>query len=298
MTQKYFQGKVVLLTGAAQGLGRQLALELAALNARLILLDINENALWSLREALRTLGVNIHTHVVDVSNREAMAKMQRELPDGFQDVDILLSNAGIAGMAFPDQLSTATAAQIMAVNYLGLVNLTELFLPGMLARRRGHLAAIASVAAKRGLPLGGYYAASKAAQSLYLDCLRTDLVGSGVAVTIVFPGLIDTGMNSEIKRVFRLPKMLSANVAARQIIAALARRKRHYVFPFREALLARLDRLLPDFLRDRLLTLPWIWQGGRVIRSRSELTGSPANAEKSGPQGTSTTGTDKTSGVG
>jgi short-subunit dehydrogenase len=293
----YFDGKVVLLTGAAQGLGRQLALELAALDTRLILIDADVEALMALRETLRTLGANVHTHAVDVTDRDAMVTMQQELPEGFAAVDVVISNAGIAGMAFPDQPSAATAGRIMAVNYLGLVHLTELFLPAMLERRSGHFAGIASLAGLRGLPLGGYYAASKAAQRLFLDCLRTDLVGSGVAVTIVLPGLIDTGMNSDIKRVFRLPRMMPASIAARKILQAVARRKRHYLFPFEAALLARLDVLLPHFLRDRLLSLPWFWQKGQVIRSRAALGESPARSAKSAPKGTSAKETDKTSGA-
>jgi short-subunit dehydrogenase len=177
------------------------------------------------------------------------------------------------------------------------VNLVELFLPGMLARRCGHFVGIASIAGVRGLPLGGYYAASKAAQRLFLDCLRMDLVGSGVHVTTVLPGLIDTSMNSEIKRVFRLPRMLPASSAARRILRAIARRKRHYMFPFEAALLSRLDAFLPDFLRDRLLALPWFWQSGRVIRSRAALATRPAEAARSAPEDTSAKETDKTSGA-
>ncbi len=297
MSKGYFEGKVVLLTGAAQGLGRQLALELAALNSRLILLDSDEEALRAVRETMRTLGANVHTHVLDVTDRDALRTMKRALPDGFTDVEIVISNAGIAGMAFPGQLSGALAERIMNVNYGGLVNLAELFLPGMLARRSGHFAGIASIAGVRGLPLGGYYAASKAAQMLFLDCLRTDLVGSGVAVTTVLPGLLDTGMNSEIKRVFRLPKMMPSSVAARRIIKALATRKRHYIFPFSAALLSRLDKILPDWLRDRLLALPVFWQNGRVIRTKAAPAESPAPAGKFSPRDTSAKEKDKTSGV-
>lgn len=297
MTKSYYSGRVVLLTGAAQGLGRQLALELAARDTRLILLDSDEEALFSVRETLRTLGANVHTHVVDVTDRVGLARMKDELPDGFTDVDVLLSNAGIAGMAFPDQLNGAQAARIVEVNYVGLVNLTELFLPGMLARRQGHVAAVASVAGLRGLPLGGYYAASKAAQTLFLDCLRTDLVGSGIAVSLILPGLIDTGMNSEIQRVFRLPRMMPASVAARKILAAIARKRRRYVFPFSAALLARLDRLLPDFLRDPLLGLPVFWQGGQVIRTKAALTRIRERNATASPKDTSAKETDKTSGA-
>lgn len=297
MTKGYFEGKVVLLTGAAQGLGRQLALELAARDARLILLDNDEQALWVVRETLRTLGANVHTHTVDVTNMDALKRMKQALPEGFTDVEVVISNAGIAGMAFPDRLSGEDAARIVNVNYVGLVNALELFLPAMLKRRSGQVVGISSVASIRGLPLGGYYAASKAAQALFLDCLRTDLVGSGVAVTTILPGLIDTGMNSEIKKVFRLPGMMPSSIAARRILDAVAKKKRRLVFPFSAALLSRLDAFLPDFLRDPLLGLPYFWQKGRVIRTKAALGESPGRSAPASPADTSAKEKDKTSGA-
>ncbi len=297
MTKGFFAGKVVLLTGAAQGLGRQLALELAARDARLILIDNDEQALWAVRETLRTLGTNVHTQTVDVTDSLALKRMQDELPEGFTDVEILISNAGVAGMAFTDRISGKDAARIVNVNYVGLVNLVELFLPGMSTRRRGQIVGISSIAGKRGLPLGGYYAASKAAQTLFLDCLRTDLVGSGIAVSLIFPGLIDTAMNSEIKKVFRLPKMMASSIAARRILDAVARKKRKYVFPFTDALLSRLDALLPDFLRDHLLALPLFWQKGRVIRTKTEQERSQGRSGPPSQGSTSAKEKDKTSGA-
>ncbi len=273
--RRYFHEKVVLLTGAASGLGRQVALELAARGAHLILVDIDEEGLRGVRETMRTLGVNVHTHVVDVADGQGMAVMRAELPEGFRDVELVISNAGIAGMTFGDEISGAAARRIMEVNYLGLVNLVELFLPAMRVKGRGHFVAISSLAGLRGLPLGGYYAASKAAQILFLDCLRIDLHGSGIKVSTIQPGLIDTGINHEIKQVFKLPRMMKATSAAESILRAVAKGRRLHVFPFNAKVLAWVDRLLPDFLRDPLLALPIFWRG-KVIRTRAELPRSPA----------------------
>jgi short-subunit dehydrogenase len=121
----------------------------------------------------------------------------------------------------------------------------------MRAAGRGTLAGIASVAGFRGLPGAGAYSASKAAAISWLESLRTELAGSGVAVVTICPGYVDTPM-TRVNR-YRMPFLLGAEEAARRIARAIERRERFTVIPWQMALAGRVLRWLPPWLYDRLM---------------------------------------------
>ena len=136
-------------------------------------------------------------------------------------------------------------------NVLGIVHTFAPFVAAMRAARTGTLAGIASVAGFRGLPGSGAYSASKAAAIAYLESLRVELVGSGVAVVTVCPGFVATPMTA--RNPYPMPFLLPPDRAAALIARAVARRRRFYVLPWPMAWIGRLLRVAPRSLYDRVL---------------------------------------------
>ena len=134
---------------------------------------------------------------------------------------------------------------------MGIVNAFQPFVAAMRAARRGALVGIASVAGFRGLPGSGAYSASKAAAIAYLESLRVELHGSGVAVVTVCPGYVATPMTA--KNPYRMPFLIEPDAAARSIARAIAARRRFCVVPWPMAIAARALALVPRPLYDRML---------------------------------------------
>ncbi|HYX65191.1 MAG TPA: SDR family NAD(P)-dependent oxidoreductase, partial [Burkholderiales bacterium] len=165
--------------------------------------------------------------------------------------DLVVANAGIAAGTAGEALDdVAKLRRVLEVNVVGLAATLAAFAPAMRAAGRGTLAGIASVAGFRGLAGNGAYSSSKAAARIWMESLRTELHGSGVAVVCVCPGYIDTPM-TRVNR-FRMPFLLSAEEAAPRIARAIAARRRVAVIPWQMALASLALRALPGWLYDRL----------------------------------------------
>jgi hypothetical protein len=163
--------------------------------------------------------------------------------------DIVIANAGISRGTITDFAEDLPAFRaVLDTNVLGIVHAFHPFVAAMRERRRGALVGIASVAGFRGLPGSGAYSASKAAAIAYLESMRVELAGSGVAVVTVCPGYVATPMTA--RNPYRMPFLLDADKAARLIERAIARRARFYVLPWPMALVGRALRLLPRPLFD------------------------------------------------
>jgi short-subunit dehydrogenase len=121
----------------------------------------------------------------------------------------------------------------------------------MLQRRSGHVAAVSSLAAFKGMPGESAYCASKAAVNAFMEGLRIQLLGSGVAVTTICPGFVKSEMTASHR--FHMPFLLDTDVAARRICRALERKKKVFSFPWQTAFLMKLTRWLPDRLLARMV---------------------------------------------
>ncbi len=244
-----FNNKRVVLTGAASGVGREIALLLAASKAHLILIDIQQNALEKTAEECQKLSPKVDFFTVDITNSENMhtiaENIQRE-----GAVDFVFANAGVGGINPGDNFSLSINKKIMDVNFYGAVNSIIPFLPLMLKNRSGHIIATSSLASLRGLPGGASYSASKAALNNFIESLRIDLKSSGIRVTNILPGFLKTAMTNHDE--FPLPFLLDAKTSAKKIIAATDKRKITYMFPFPMAMLALLNKFIPDFLYIRM----------------------------------------------
>ncbi len=191
---KDLNGKTVLITGAARGMGKTHALTFAREGARVILTDVDPDELARAEEELRAAGHQVHAYPVDISSRqdcfELAARVEREVGP----VDVLINNAAIAFSETVLNSAENTVRRITDVNYLGLFWMLQAFVPSMAARRTGHVVNISSMAGKITTPYLGAYCATKFAVVGLTDTIRQELSGSGVGFTIVCPGYVSTGM--------------------------------------------------------------------------------------------------------
>jgi NAD(P)-dependent dehydrogenase (short-subunit alcohol dehydrogenase family) len=253
-----FAGRVVLITGAGSGLGRQLALTLAGAGAAVAAVDLAAEPLAKLADALP--GKPVAAALADVTDRAALTAAVTDLVGRLGPVDLLIANAGIGLETSALAFRAADIEAQIRVNLIGVANSVEAVLPGMLERRRGHLAVISSLASYRGLPKMAGYCASKAGVNALFDSLRLELQPHGIAVTTVCPGWIRTPLTANIR--VPQPYLLEVDAAARLIVEALRRRRPFYAFPPPAARRVRLLRWLPSRLSD--------WALRRVLASAAE----------------------------
>jgi short-subunit dehydrogenase len=238
---------VVFLTGASSGIGAALARLYAARGATLGLFARRQEALDTLARSLA--GTTVLAYAGDVRDAEALQRAGADFCARCGVPDIVIANAGISRGTLTDFAEDLPAFQaVFDTNVLGIVHAFHPFVAAMRARRSGVLAGIASVAGIRGLPGSGAYSASKAAAITYLESLRVELAGTGVAVVTICPGYVDTPMTK--RNPYRMPFLVPPDKAAARIARAIERRKRYYVFPRPMAFAARALALLPRALYD------------------------------------------------
>jgi short-subunit dehydrogenase len=190
-------------------------------------------------------------YAVDVTDENALGAAARDFIGRFGAPDLVIANAGIGkGTSGEDLGDMGLLRRTLEVNVVGLAATLAAFAPAMRLAGRGTLAGICSVAGFRGLAGNGAYSGSKAAAITWLESLRTEMHGSGVAVVCICPGYIDTPL-TRVNR-FRMPFLLSAEEGAARIARAIARKPRVAVIPWQMALVSVVLRNLPDWLYDRI----------------------------------------------
>jgi NAD(P)-dependent dehydrogenase (short-subunit alcohol dehydrogenase family) len=244
-----FANRVALITGAGSGLGRQLALALTAEGARVAAVDLQKAGLESLAAELP--GRLIAWAVADVTDLTGLRKAAAGLEQRLGPADLLFANAGIGRETSALDFRAEDVEAMIRVNLIGVANSIDVVLPGMLARKAGHLVAVSSLASYRGLPRMAGYCASKAGVNALLEGLRLELKPYNVAVTTVCPGWIRTPLTADVK--MPMPNLMEADVAARTILEAVRRRRTFVAFPPASAREVRLLRWLPAGLSDWLL---------------------------------------------
>lgn len=241
-------GLKVIITGASSGIGKALALEYARRGATLGLMARREDLLVQLAASL---PVRSHTYAVDVTDARALAAAAQDFTARAGCPDIVIANAGVsAGTLTGHAEDNEVFDEVIRVNLIGMMLTFQPFVEAMKRQRNGILVGIASVAGFRGLPGAAAYSASKAAAISYLESLRVELRGSGIAVVTICPGYIATPLTA--KNPYRMPFLMEPAVAASKIAAAIAARKRFYVLPWQMALVGWMLRRLPRPLYDLL----------------------------------------------
>ncbi len=238
----------VFITGASSGLGAAFAAHYAGRGAQLGLVARRAEAL---AEVARGLPGNPAVYPADVADAKAMAEAAADFMTRFGVPDIVIANAGISvGTLTEYAEDIAVFERVLQTNVVGLAATFQPFIEPMRKAGRGRLAGISSVAGMRGIPGAGAYSASKAAAITYLEALRVELRSSGVKVVTVCPGYVATPLTAVNK--YRMPFILSADVAARRIARVIDAGRAYAVVPWQMALVARLMKLLPNAVYDRL----------------------------------------------
>ena len=245
------QRPVVVVTGASSGIGRALALELAGHGYRVGLIARRRDALDDLAREIEAQGGTARAATADVGDREAVHAAVRELETALGPAEVMVANAGLGVPTHLDPINIADVEATFRVNLLGVVYSIEAVLPGLLARGRGQLVAVSSLASFKGVPGESAYCASKAAVNLFMEGLRIALRGRGIAVATVCPGFVDTPI---LPMDTAAPFKISAESAARRIARLIVRRKSGLVrFPWPMAVLMAVFRRLPDSLVARIV---------------------------------------------
>jgi 3-hydroxy acid dehydrogenase / malonic semialdehyde reductase len=183
-------GRTALVTGASSGIGEACARALAAAGARVILCARRGQRLTALAEEL---GTEAYVLELDVRDRDQVTAAIRALPEGWSDIDLLLNNAGLAAGADPLPAGEPDHwDRMLDTNVKGLLWVTRAVVPGMIDRGHGDVINIGSIAGRETYPGGAVYCASKAAVDRITAGLRMDLLGTGIRVTAIDPGLVET----------------------------------------------------------------------------------------------------------
>lgn len=240
--------RTIVITGASSGIGEALALEFAKPGALLAITGRNTDRLESVAAACRAKGAEVVTSSIDVRERAALAEWLLTL-DAKQPIDLVIANAGIiAGATEAHPVEEQEAAfNLLQVNILGTANTIQPLIPPMMARRRGQIAIMSSIAAYVPLAHAPSYSASKAALMNYGKSLRDALLPYGVGVSVVAPGFVDTRMSRA--EAGPKPFIMGAEKAAKIIASGLVRNREIITFPWFFSFITWVSGILPSPIR-------------------------------------------------
>ena len=260
-TQSAADGMVTVITGASKGIGAELAIQLAGRpGARLVLGARSERELEQVAGECRARGAKALVVRCDVALERDCAALVSGAILAFRRIDCLVNNAGMTMWArFEEIEDLSVLERIMHVNYMGAVYCTRHALP-WLRESGGLLVGISSLAGRTGVPTRTGYSASKHAMAGFFDSLRIELAGSGVAVTMVYPGFVATGIRENATGPDGKPirvspvkegEVMSVEACAARIVRAIDRREREVVMTARGKI-GLLLKLFAPALVDRI----------------------------------------------
>jgi short-subunit dehydrogenase len=251
---------VVVITGASKGIGAELARQLAAKGAKLLLAARSEKELEEVAADCRKAGASVVTVKADVTSERDCQAIIAGAMVAYGRLDMLVNNAGATMWArFEDIEDMEILRRIMDVNYMGAVYCTKHALP-LLKQSKGLIVGISSLAGRTGVPTRTGYSAAKHAMTGFFDSLRIELEDSGVAVTMIYPGFVATGIRENAtgpdgKPILVSPvkegEVMSVEDCARRIVAAMERRDREVVMTARGKIGLFLKLLAPSLI-DRI----------------------------------------------
>ena len=260
--------KLVVITGAAGGIGSALARGFAARGAHLALVDINPEAVATIGATLQSAGHTVSVHVANVADPSSLAQARAEILAQHGRVDVLVNNAGITVFAQLEATESAELERVLDVNLRGVIHGCKLFLPDLRARPQAHIVNISSMAALAGMPWQAIYCASKYAVRGFTAALRAELSRTSIGVTCVLPGATRTNIvgaaatrNPELRAA--MSKLLLAHGyppdwLARKLVRAVRRNRAELCVGPDSWMLAAAVRACPLLVRGSMRALVWV----------------------------------------
>jgi short-subunit dehydrogenase len=233
-----FKDKVVLITGASSGIGKESAIEFAKSGANIVLVSRTKEKLEQVANELKKFNVTILICQCDVSNKDQVKEMSKTVLEKFDSVDILVNNAGFAIYGSVSDLSIDEIESQMETNYFGMIYCIKNFLPSMLDKKSGHIVNVASVAASFGLPGIASYCASKFAMLGFSEGLKHELKNTGVGITVVSPIMVRTNF-FEHPSFEKMPKFSPTSLSSKTVAKAI----------LKAANSSRLEIIVPSVVR-------------------------------------------------
>jgi dehydrogenase/reductase SDR family protein 7B len=252
--------KVVVITGGSSGIGKALAEEFGSRGSKILITGRNKTELDAAVDELAKKGITISGFQSDVSRENDNRRMAEEAVKLFGRIDILINNAGISMRAMFEDVDLDVIRKIMDINFFGVVYATKYCLPEI-KKNKGSIIGISSIAGFRGLPARTGYSASKFALNGFLECLRTELLKTGVHVLTASPGFTATNIRkrsltndgtAQVDSPRDEGKMMTAEECAKHIYNATVKRKKILVLTAQGRLTVFLNKWLPS-LTDTLV---------------------------------------------
>ncbi len=244
MTRETFRDRIAIITGASSGIGRATALALAREGAHVALAARHEDRLQAVAREVEALGREALVVPTDVRERDQVERLVRATLDRWGRVDIVVANAGVYVRRPTPELTVEDVEFSMAVNFYGALYLVLAALPHMLERGEGHIVLVTSMDAKKGIPPDGPYVAAKFALAGLGEVMRQELHDTGVHVTVVFPGRVDTPLIENLK-VPWISAKIPPEAVARAILRGMRRRLPEVIVPWQARLLIYVNTLSP-----------------------------------------------------
>ncbi len=266
--------QVIVISGLAQGIGREVALRLAREGAHIAGFDVDQQGIDSLRKEIEAHGGKSILSNIDVRDRAAILKFRDEVLDAWGQVDVVLSNVGIGFFGPFEEVDLERASRCIETNVLGTAALLQAFIPSMRARRSGKLVAVSSLVGQIPFPFESIYSASKFAVEGLVLSLRYEVAPFGIKVALIQPAQVSTGFAAKVhtlpaegspyrERVRRfiardeelIKSAPDPTQAALEIIRVVQSPspKLHNAIDAKSRFFLALNRFLPTRLRDRLL---------------------------------------------
>ena len=196
-------GKIALVTGGGGGIGRATCLALARAGCEVAVVDMNGDDAERVAGEIAQLGRRASAHRVDVRYRDRVAQLRDEVLAEYGRCDILVNNAGVVTAGLFQNETHDDVRWVIETNVWGAIHLTQAFLPILLAAGEGHIVNLSSMVGLVGMPYNTTYALTKGAIRSFSEALRSEVITSGVGVTVVFPGSIRTNITQAARGTHR-----------------------------------------------------------------------------------------------
>jgi len=261
---KNFKDKVVIITGASSGIGRACAIEFASRGATIVLAARQYHALLELADEVeKQYGVRTLSLQCDVSIEEDCRQLIEKTIDQFEQIDVLINNAGISMRALFKDLDLTVLKNLMDVNFWGTVYCTKYAMSELL-KTKGSVVGVSSIAGYRGLPGRTGYSASKFAMNGFMESLRVENLKTGLHVMVACPGFtasnirataLDVNGKQHGETSMEEGKMMTAEEVARVIVDGVSNRKRTIVMTRQGKLAVLMNKIAPSWVDKKVFDL-------------------------------------------